>query len=33
MWRVYLDDLLGSRPDLAGPLLEIIAEAQARAAS
>jgi len=30
MWRVYLDDLLGSRPDLARPLLDIIDEARAR---
>ena len=31
MWRVFLDDLLGRRPDLAGPLLEVIAEAKAHA--
>jgi hypothetical protein len=29
MWRAFLDDVLGSRPDLAGPLLDIIAEAKA----
>jgi hypothetical protein len=29
MWRAFLDDLLGARPDLAGPLLEVIDEAKA----
>src|SRR5262245_36213659 len=29
MWRGLLDDLLGSRPDLAQPLLDIIDEAKA----
>jgi hypothetical protein len=31
MWRVFLDDLLGTRPDLAQPLLELIDEARTEA--